>query len=211
MSISPRISSGSIATSSPASCYQNAPFSVTSLLSPLDAALASAPSYASSLGAAAAAAAGAVASVPDPLGGGFRGISSSYSVTGGAGGGGGGGVPSYSPSSLGSHAGLGGHPTVSASGGGLQSSSSSVTAVGGGGLAPCPSSAAVTDFATAAVAMQNPYGMSPMAHMAQFGSAASTYQYCNTDLSHYASNPASAAAWYGSSTTDPRFASKLKA
>ncbi|KAF2357764.1 hypothetical protein FHG87_011482, partial [Trinorchestia longiramus] len=71
----------------------------------------------------------------------------------------------------------------------------------GGGLAPC---ASVTDFATAAVAMQNPYGMSPMAHMAQFGSAASTYQYCNSDLTHY--NPASAAAWYGSSTTDPRFA-----
>nr|XP_045605014.1 homeobox protein Nkx-2.1-like [Procambarus clarkii] len=51
--------------------------------------------------------------------------------------------------------------------------------------------------------MQNPYGMSPMAHMAQFGTH-STYQYCNTDLSHYAA-PASA-SWYGTSTSDPRFA-----
>ena len=134
MSISPR--------SVVSSTNQNAPFSVTSLLSPLDAALSS-PVYSSSIG--------------DPS---SRGISSGPGVVG----------------------------------------------VGGGGLAPC---ASVTDFASAAVAMQNPYGMSPMAHMAQFGSAAaSTYQYCNTDLSHYATNPASAAAWYGSSTTDPRFASK---
>ncbi|XP_037795053.1 homeobox protein Nkx-2.4-like [Penaeus monodon] len=51
--------------------------------------------------------------------------------------------------------------------------------------------------------MQNPYGVSPMAHMAQFGTH-STYQYCNTDLSHYAA-PASA-SWYGTSSTDPRFA-----
>ena len=147
MSVSPR---SSLASSNP-----NAAFSVTSLLSPLDAALAS-PSYSSSLG--------------DPS---SRGISSSSASAAGT------------PSS-----------GVAAA---------AVGAVGGGSttLAPC---ASVTDFA--AVAMQNPYGMNPMAHMAQFGSAASTYQYCNTDLSHYAANPASAAAWYGSSTTDPRFASK---
>ncbi|KAL7636656.1 UNVERIFIED_CONTAM: hypothetical protein RMT77_012403 [Armadillidium vulgare] len=63
-------------------------------------------------------------------------------------------------------------------------------------------SSSVNDFAAAA-AMQTPYGVSPMAHMTQFGTH-STYQYCNTDLSHYAA-PASA-SWYGSSTTDPRFA-----
>ena len=130
MSISPRLG---VSSSNP-----NAPFSVTSLLSPLDAALAS-PAYSSSIG--------------DPT---SRGLA----------------------------------PTTA----------------GGGGIAPC--SASVSDFATAAVAMQNPYGMSPMAHMAQFGPG-STYQYCNTDLSHYTSNSASAAAWYGSSTADPRFASQF--
>ncbi|XP_076042891.1 thyroid transcription factor 1-like isoform X2 [Oratosquilla oratoria] len=71
------------------------------------------------------------------------------------------------------------------------------------GIVAAASSSSVNDFASAAAAMQNPYGVSPMAHMAQFGPH-STYQYCNTDLSHYAA-PATA-NWYGTSSTDPRFA-----
>lgn len=125
----------------------NQPFSVTSLLSPLD-------TLASTVDVAAAAAAAAAAA--------GRGSSGSSSGTNG--------------------------------------SSSLATASG------IAAAASVNDFAAAA-AMQNPYGMSPMAHMAQFGTH-STYQYCNTDLSHYAA-PATA-SWYGTSTTDPRFASKYR-
>ena len=77
-----------------------------------------------------------------------------------------------------------------------------VTGRGSSCLAP----SSVNDFASAAAVMQNPYGVSPMAHMAQFGTH-STYQYCNTDLTPYAAAPATA-SWYGSTTTDPRFASK---
>lgn len=121
----------------------NQPFSVTSLLSPLD-------TLASSVDVAAAAAAAAAA------------------------------------------AGRG-------SSGGSSSSTGSTSLAAASGIA---ASASVNDFAAA---MQNPYGVSPMAHMAQFGTH-STYQYCNTDLSHYAA-PASA-SWYGTSSTDPRFASK---
>ncbi|XP_069994824.1 homeobox protein Nkx-2.1 [Penaeus vannamei] len=119
----------------------NQPFSVTSLLSPLD-------TLASSVDVAAAAAAAAAA------------------------------------------AGRG-------SSGGSSSSTGSTSLAAASGIA---ASASVNDFAAA---MQNPYGVSPMAHMAQFGTH-STYQYCNTDLSHYAA-PASA-SWYGTSSTDPRFA-----
>ena len=85
----------------------------------------------------------------------------------------------------------------------LDSLATTVDVTGRGGSCLAPSS--VNDFASAAAVMQNPYGVSPMAHMAQFGTH-STYQYCNTDLSHYAA-PATA-SWYGSTTTDPRFASK---